>query len=210
MAKFIYPLLDDRYQYRTHNIFKKIITDNLTPKSTILDVGCGSGAIGYLLGKSYTIIGIEKYQEYFKSAQNNCQKLYQLDLNKPQDLAKITEKNIDMIIFGDVLEHLLDPNLVIDQLLTKISSQGLVIISLPNIAQLPYRLKHLMGEFEYSDSGIMDRTHLHLYTLKTAKQLISHHHLKIVRLYPAGTAYSFFPHLPTLVASQFVFLCQKR
>lgn len=209
MVKYLYPQLDTHYKHRSHNIFKRLIIQNLPLKSTILDIGCGFGAVGALVGNSFQVIGIEKYQEYLKLAQKHYYKIYQLDLNYPKEINQITETKFDMIIFGDVLEHLLEPDLVIDSLLKKLSAKGLLIISLPNIAQLPYRIKHLFGKFEYSNSGIMDRTHLHFFTLKTAKQFISNHKLKIISINPAGTAYSFFPYFPTLIASQFVFLCQK-
>lgn len=47
-----------------------------------------------------------------------------------------------------------------------------MIASLPNIAYWQYRLRLLLGQFDYVDYGVMDRTHLHLYTVKTGRALL--------------------------------------
>lgn len=212
MAKFTYPLLDTKYRYRTHNIFKKIIYQKLPINSHILDVGCASGNIAKLTKGDYRVSGIENSPPYFKSAKSNCHRFYQIDLNDYQQLKQITNRQFEMLVLGDVLEHLHHPSLTLKYLLPKLKPRGYLIISLPNIAQLPFRISHLFGKFDYSSrGGVMDSTHLHFYTLKTAASFIRENkNLDIIKIYPAGTLYSFLPFLPTLIAPQFVFLCQKK
>lgn len=211
MTKFTYPQLDTKYRYRTHNIFKNIIYQKLPIHSHILDVGCASGNIAKLTKPDYKVSGIENSHQYFKKAKSICDKFYQINLNNLQELKKIAPKQYDLIVLGDVLEHLNNPSQTLKYLLPKLKTRGYLIISLPNIAQLPFRISHLFGKFDYSTSGgVMDNTHLHFYTLKTATALIKEHkNINIIKIYPAGTIYSFFPFLPTLIAPQFVFLCQK-
>ena len=210
MTSFTYPLFDTGHQYRTHNIFKKLITANIKKGSKILDLGCASGAIGKILGQDYRVYGVEYSSKYFKQARKNCYKLYQIDLNNFSQLNKIKEKDFDMLIFADVLEHLVAPDLLLSTLLKKLKSNGYLLISLPNVAQLPYRIKHLFGNFDYQKCGVMDQSHLHFYSLKSAQKLIKESHLKIISTHGAGTLYSFFPFFPKLICSQFVFLCQKK
>lgn len=211
MTKFSYPQLDTKYRYRTHNIFKNIIYQKLPIHSHILDVGCASGNIVKLTKPDYIVSGIENSPRYLKKAKLNCDKFYQIDLNQLQNLKQIPNRQFEMIVLGDVLEHLHNPSLSLKHLLPKLKPKGYLIISLPNIAQLPFRVTHLFGKFDYSThGGVMDNTHLHFYTKKTAIALIKEHkNLSIIKIYPAGTIYSFFPFLPTLIAPQFVFLCQK-
>lgn len=210
MTSFKYPLFDTGHQYRTHNIFQKLITSNLKEGSKILDLGCASGAIGKILGQRYFVSGVEYCSKYFKEARKNCYHFYQIDLNNLTHLNKLKQKDFDMLIFADVLEHLVAPELVLSTLLNKLKNKGYVLISLPNVAQLPYRIKHLFGSFDYQNYGVMDQSHLHFYTLKSAKQFIEQSHLKIISIHGAGTLYSFFPFFPKLICSQFVFLCQKK
>lgn len=212
MTKFTYPQLDTKYRYRTHNIFKNIIYQKLPIHSHILDVGCASGNIAKLTKPDYIVSGIENSPQYFKKAKSICDKFYQINLNNHEELKQIRNRQFDMLVMGDILEHLNNPSITIKYLLPKLKARGYLIISLPNIAQLPFRISHLFGKFDYSThGGVMDDTHLHFYTLKTATALIKDNkNIDIIKIYPAGTIYSFFPFFPTLIAPQFVYLCQKK
>ncbi len=66
----------------------------------------------------------------------------------------------DAIVYGDVLEHLVDPLSVLVELNRELAEDGFVIISVPNIAHLYIRLLLLLGRFDYIDRGILDSTHL--------------------------------------------------
>lgn len=76
----------------------------------------------------------------------------------------------DVIICADVLEHLSDPARVLASLLRYLGRDGLVIVSVPNIAHLWVRLQLLIGRFDYTDRGILDRTHLRFFTRKSLPQ----------------------------------------
>ena len=75
------------------------------------------------------------------------------------------ERYFDYIIFGDVLEHLREPETVLLNIKRYLKSGGSIIASIPNImnAETIYQLLH--GFFTYEQSGIRDRTHLRFFTL---------------------------------------------
>lgn len=204
-----YDNLDNRLRRRAHRIFAIILKKYSScelPK--ILDVGCAFGVIGALKGNPKNIFGIEHNPQLIRKAKINCEKVYQIDLNFFKS-SQIKESNFDLVFCGDVLEHLLDPKGVLKELISLLAADGLMIISLPNIAQLPYRLKLLFGNFDYTETGVLDENHLHLYTYKTARKLIENTGLKIIDFYASGTAVSFINILPKLLAAQLVFVCQK-
>jgi 2-polyprenyl-3-methyl-5-hydroxy-6-metoxy-1,4-benzoquinol methylase len=95
------------------------------------------------------------------------------------------QNSFDVILFSHVLEHLIDPTETIRKLLSYLKPNGKIIIALPNIAHWRERWKLSLGKFEYTDSGVMDKTHLHFYTFYTApkyliepiKELKIEHHL---------------------------------
>ena len=68
------------------------------------------------------------------------------------------------MVFGDVLEHLRDPLAVLMEFTESLKDDGVVIISLPNIANIYVRLNLLIGRFDYQDRGILDRTHIRFFT----------------------------------------------
>jgi 2-polyprenyl-3-methyl-5-hydroxy-6-metoxy-1,4-benzoquinol methylase len=205
-----YANLDIKHKRRSHNIFKKIIFEkfpNQNPK--ILDVGCATGVIGRLLGSKNNIYGIENNPELFKIANKYCEQVFNLDLNN-FNVNEVTETNFQMIFLGDVLEHLVNPRETLRKIIKLAKDDGCIIISLPNIAQLQFRIKLLFGIFNYTDTGVMDKSHLHFYTLKTAKELINSVNLKIIKTYPSGTIVSYLNIFPTLLAPQFIYVCQKQ
>jgi SAM-dependent methyltransferase len=145
----------------------------------ILDVGCGSGALGELLQKNgNTVEGITVSHTEAQLAAPRISKVNVLDLNNPASAAAV-DGVFDVIVFGDVLEHLLDPLESLATFTKKLAPDGRVCISLPNIACFYVRLGLLVGRFKTSpDGGVLDETHLHYYTLTTARNLLQRAGLK--------------------------------
>lgn len=80
----------------------------------------------------------------------------------------------EFIILADVLEHLVDPEQVLKRLLKAASFNTKLLISLPNIACWAMRkLLFFKGDFQYQDSGLLDKTHLHFYTVYTLPKMLS-------------------------------------
>jgi SAM-dependent methyltransferase len=77
----------------------------------------------------------------------------------------------DIIICADVLEHLRDPWTVLAWLRTLPAPGGRAVISVPNIAHWTARRALLRGRFDYTDFGLLDRTHLRFFTRATAAEL---------------------------------------
>lgn len=86
----------------------------------------------------------------------------------------------DFIVMADVLEHLVNP----DQVLKKLAKQSAIgtklLISVPNVASWPMRKQlFFKGDFEYQESGLLDKTHLHFYTVNTLPKLLSENGWKV-------------------------------
>jgi len=56
------------------------------------------------------------------------------------------------------------------------------LISVPNVAVWTIRIKLLFGNFDYTDTGTMDRTHIRFFTLKTAKMIVKESGCSIVKV----------------------------
>jgi SAM-dependent methyltransferase len=78
----------------------------------------------------------------------------------------------DVIVYGDILEHLRNPMEVFRGFNRSLRPGGLVIVSVPNLAHAWIRLSLLFGQFQYSDRGILDRTHLRFFTLRTFQEFL--------------------------------------
>jgi 2-polyprenyl-3-methyl-5-hydroxy-6-metoxy-1,4-benzoquinol methylase len=82
------------------------------------------------------------------------------------------ERSFDVILAADVVEHLRDPARALGLLRRYLQPEGRAIVSVPNVAHLSVRIPLLFGQFRYGESGILDETHLHLFTFRTASELV--------------------------------------
>ena len=136
----------------------------------LLDVGAAHGYLAAALREQgYQVTGIEADGVLAEEAAKHCDEFLLLDLDRP--LPSFAAP-FDVMIFGDVLEHLKDPATVLRTLMHYLKDEGQVIISLPNVANIYVRLSLLIGRFDYQDRGILDRTHLHFYTRKSFQQFL--------------------------------------
>jgi SAM-dependent methyltransferase len=78
----------------------------------------------------------------------------------------------DVIVAGDVLEHLPRPEDLLSALKPLLKPDGRLLVSLPNVANVTVRASLLLGRFPYADRGILDRTHLRFYTRASARRLL--------------------------------------
>src|SRR5262245_49400337 len=86
------------------------------------------------------------------------------------------------IVYGDVLEHLVDPLGVLMGLNRFLSPEGAVVLSIPNVAHLWVRLSLLAGRFDYGDRGILDRTHLRYFTRRSFLEMLARADLEVREL----------------------------
>lgn len=137
----------------------------------VLDVGCASGFLRAFLPESdFYLVGVERDPVLLAQAQQHYDEVHAADLNAA---LKVNLPTPNAIVLADVLEHLPDPEAVLINLLQRYAKPGTpILISLPNVAHLYVRLSLLLGQFNYTDRGILDRTHLRFFTLKTATQML--------------------------------------
>ena len=85
----------------------------------------------------------------------------------------------DRILLIDVLEHLRNPDRLLEDSKTLLESRGKLIISVPNAVNLTVRLMVLFGRFEYSNRGILDWSHLRFFTARSIRALLEKHGFRI-------------------------------
>ncbi len=206
--------MTEKYDTINHHVLD-IVATSAFPNCTILDVGCWTGNLGFALkgrlNYPITIDGIENNCEALRIVKSRgCyNEVYNFDLNNTN---LTLARQYDIIVLADVLEHLLNPEKTLQEILNNLNPQGWAVVSLPNIAFIKYRLLHLFGKWNYRTSGIMDKTHLHFYTLDTMHALFSTCNLRVVeqqvsvaipkRYFYISLFAKFFPRM---LALQFVF-----
>jgi len=202
-------LLSKKYFSTKNVIFRNIIGKN----KNILDVGCNEGYFGFNNNeKSNKFYGIDIIEESIKIAAQKYTSTEIYDLENLKELS--FNQKFDYIIFGDVLEHIKNPVEALTFFSQKyLKKDGIIIISLPNVANWQIRLNLLIGKFDYTDIGILDNTHLKLYTFKSAEELAKKSGLKVIKkMFGSdilGSIINIFPLTMNLLSTNIILVCKQ-
>jgi 2-polyprenyl-3-methyl-5-hydroxy-6-metoxy-1,4-benzoquinol methylase len=104
---------------------------------------------------------------------------YRRDLEQPLDLP--VGREFDYVVISDVIEHLRNRAQLLRGARRFLREGGKLIISTPNVALWFYRLSLLVGRFEYGERGVLDATHVHLFTRATFRREIERAGFHVVR-----------------------------
>ncbi len=186
-----YDLEDIFSPDRTHPNDAHSILMRLIPRDAhVLELGCATGYLSGYMEQSLNcqVTGLEYDADAVAIARTRCTAAHQVDLDLPDALAPArSNQPYDVLLAAAVLEHLKYPEHLLQKAHGLLKPGALVIVSLPNIAHWQVRTKLLMGRFDYEDYGIMDRTHLHMYTVKTGQALLEQPGYSVENLYIAGS-----------------------
>ena len=138
----------------------------------VLDVGCSSGYLARRLVEcGSTVIGIELDAGAAEGATRFCEEVLVGDVESME--LPFEPGTFDAIVCGDLIEHLRDPGRFLGRVRPLLREQGRLILTTPNVANWAIRLGLLFGRFRYTERGILDRTHTHLFTRKTLTESLT-------------------------------------
>lgn len=148
----------------------------------VLEIGAAYGeTLFYLKQKGFAseCVGVDLFEDV-----NNKQNYKSIDRFIFGNIEQIDLEEyfdyFDLILLPDVLEHLLEPKLVLNKIKKYLKNDGKIIVSMPNIRHYSALKKiFLKGDFSYEESGIFDYTHLRFYCKKNIKKLIESANYKI-------------------------------
>ena len=138
----------------------------------VLDVGASTGFLARVLTKrGCTVTGIEIDPDSARQAEEFCDRVIVGNVEELDLGAELGEDTFDVLVFGDVLEHLKDPREALERFKPFLNPGGHVVASIPNIAHGSVRLALLMGEFRYRPLGLLDNTHLRFFTRESVEEM---------------------------------------
>lgn len=138
----------------------------------IFEVGCGESLFGQRLkeGTQREVWGVEVVAAAARVAEQRLDRVLCGDIAALID--DLPARYFDVVVFNDVLEHLIDPYDVLARIKRHLSEQGVVISSIPNIRFFPTFYELLVHRtWEYEESGILDRTHLRFFTVDSIRAM---------------------------------------
>ncbi|HUL01093.1 MAG TPA: glycosyltransferase [Nitrospirota bacterium] len=156
--------------------------------SKVLEIGCGAGnTLVWLKSLKHCtwIAGVEISPEAAEIARERLDAVYPVNIE--QNSIPIQEATLDLILCLDVLEHMIDPWEVVRRLHKLLKPGGALIVSIPNVRNKDVLFPLLFkGEWDYTDAGILDKTHLRFFVRDTAIRLVESSGLKVDRTISTG------------------------
>jgi len=200
-------------------ICNPLVQEFIPAGSKVLDLGCSTGlrAAWLRVHRKCWVAGVEIDKAMAAVARERCDSLQEADLDD-LPLLPYPQSHFDVLVFGDVLEHLKNPERALVHLMRYLGPCGIAVISIPNFVFLSVRLKVLLGRFRYADWGVLDKTHLHFYTQQTAREMVEQCGLTVRkwdfrpplwRILPEALRESMAKLRPSLFAIQFVMVCAR-
>jgi 2-polyprenyl-3-methyl-5-hydroxy-6-metoxy-1,4-benzoquinol methylase len=165
---------------RRHRAHAKLL-EAVGTGNRVLDVGCSSGYLARPLAeRGNTIVGLELDPEAARAAEEFCELVLVGDV-ETMDLP-LEPGSFDVVLGGDVIEHLRDPAATLARLRPLLRPGGRVVLSTPNVANWAIRLSLLSGRWRYTDRGILDRSHTHLFTRATLAETLEQAGYRVERI----------------------------
>ncbi len=144
-----------------------ILAQHVPPGAAVLDIGCASGNLLLALRdeRGCAGVGLELDPVAVAAARAKGLEVHRIDLaHEPLD-QHVANRRFDRVILADVLEHLADPASVLRAVPPLLSPGGQVLVSLPNPTHFDVILAMSQDRFEYTQTGLLDATHLRFFTL---------------------------------------------
>jgi glycosyltransferase involved in cell wall biosynthesis len=201
-AEYFVPYAIKRSPYSTH-FYAALLTGKA---QEVLELSCGDGAFGSeLVRAGNRVTGVDSHP-MVPGWAGYCD-VIGADLEN--GLPEFRNAPFSRVLLIDTIEHLRDPRPLLRDVKRAVADRGMVIIAVPNVANLAVRLTLLFGRFRYGDRGILDWSHLRFFTRKTIAELlqtsgfgICDHHYTIIpveRLIPLGHDHWFMRFLMQLL-----------
>ena len=146
----------------------------LATAARILDVGCGRGALGRILGRQQGLFGVDISQ----SAVTEAAKVYEsvAVVNVDEEPLPYKASFFDVCVLLDVIEHIFDPRYVLGEIHRVLKPGGHLLVFTPNILQwsrILYMLRSRRFPKTSEDDDLYDGGHIHFFTYRDVADLLS-------------------------------------
>jgi 2-polyprenyl-3-methyl-5-hydroxy-6-metoxy-1,4-benzoquinol methylase len=137
----------------------------------ILEVGCAEGKLGSAIKEKTGafVAGIEYYAPAAKEAESKLDNVIIGDIENLE--LPYVKESFDYIIFGDVLDHLKDPLGVLKKVRPYLDKSGSILTCIPNVGHISILESLLAGQWTYTNSGLLDKTHFRFFTLNEISRM---------------------------------------
>lgn len=152
----------------------------------VLDAGCFDGRFADLArGLGHHVTGLDRQK--LDGVADRVNAFIEADLNLP--LPDSVKAEYDVVVAGDILEHVMEPQQLLDDLVSKLVPGGEILVSVPNFGHWYPRGRIAIGKFDYDQRGPLDRGHVRFFTRTTIERLFTDSGLRVLERRTVGTPF---------------------
>lgn len=165
----------------SHRIILELL-EGASP-ARILDVGCSGGLLAtQLRERGHHVTGVDLFEGPETADRLDVFVQANLEDGLPDEIGG----GFDIAIAADVLEHVRNSDMLLQQIGARLAPGGRVLISLPNFGHWYPRLRTLFGAFDYDQRGILDKTHVRFFTRRSILKMIRKNGFEVITLRVTG------------------------
>jgi 2-polyprenyl-3-methyl-5-hydroxy-6-metoxy-1,4-benzoquinol methylase len=155
---------DDR---SSHDVILGMMQD--LPPSRVLDLGCSGGLFAsHLRASGHHVTGVDLVEVPGVRERTDHFIKARLEDGIPGEAGD----GFDVVVVADIIEHLPQPDLVLNDICRVLRPGGEVMLSVPNFGHWYPRIRVVTGLFGYDRRGILDETHLRFFTRRTLRRMV--------------------------------------
>ena len=142
----------------------------------VLELGCATGLLGAKLKERFPNAFVAGIEANRAAADLAARRLDHVERARLEDVRFSAQEPrggpFDLVIAGDVLEHLVDPWRLLERLKPCLAPGATLLASIPNVRNLALLSDVLLkGSWEYQASGLLDVTHLRFFTFADMRRM---------------------------------------
>ena len=192
----------------------------------VLDLGCSSGLLAERIrALGHRVTGVDVHA--LPGVTERVDRFIEADLDRGLPVSIDDEDRYDVVVAADVLEHVREPERLLEEIRTILVPRGVLIASVPNFGHWYPRGRTALGLFDYDQRGILDRGHVRFFTRRGFLARLRHAGFRVVRQEATGLPLEVLAHgdgavrrtlrvadrlavtiRPTLFGYQFVAQCE--
>ena len=146
-----------------------LLKDHIGTNKEVLDLGCRNGVLTKYFVQNNDVLGVDIDKESLGVANENL-KINTLLMDLNGDWKELGDKRFDVVVLGEVLEHLYFPGVVLEKIRKHLNDNGLLLGSIPNAFSLKNRLRYFLARKKETPLG--DPTHINHFSFYELKDLL--------------------------------------
>lgn len=153
------------FTYLPNKVLIETAPEDFKGDVNVLEIGCDCGGNGVGIKEIYPYCHLYGMELNPNSAKIAARIYDEVVVGNAEEMELPFENvKFDIVMFGDVLEHLRDPFGMLKKCYDRMNDGGVVIASIPNIMHYTVMRQLINGRFQYENEGLLDKTHVHFFT----------------------------------------------